>query len=89
MIWVAHAAPDGGLVDARFLALLRLTRSASLALPSGVSRNWQREHRGSCLPRWLPPHAWQVSGCQGMPALWRAYQSRWRWALVGSDIKDR
>ena len=114
--WVAHAAPDGGLVDARFLALLRLLRSKCRDLPVGSSRSQhlehskpcaprvtqpqtrqvvccrdlrldltqQREHRGSCLPRWLPPHAWQVSGCQVVPAFWRAYQSRWRWALVGS-----
>ena len=84
------------MVDARFLALLRLTRSASLALPSGVSRSQQREHRGApestgldvkkWTPRVLPPHAWQVSGCQGVPAFWRAYQSRWRWALVGSGM---
>ena len=116
MVWVAHAAPDGGLVDARFLALLCLLDSAAADLPSGVSRfqhlehntpctprmlhpqAWQvgccrglrldltqqREHRTPWTPRVLPSHAWQISGRQGMPAFRRAYQPRWRWALVGS-----
>jgi hypothetical protein len=70
----------------RRLALLNLTRSALAALPSEVSLSQQREHSAPWTPLLLAPHAWQVSGCQGVPAFWRAYQRRWRSALVGSGI---
>ncbi len=52
----------------RCLALDCLTRSALAALPSGVSRSQHLEHNAPCAPRMLQPQAWQVSGCQGVPA---------------------
>lgn len=79
-LWVVmHHTP-------RLLALLCLTRSALAALPSGVSFSQQREQKGSWVPLLLPPHASQMSGCQGVPAFCRSYQRRWRSALVGSGM---
>jgi hypothetical protein len=89
---VRHGRGQGGQFTYRHtlrrLALLSLTRSALAALPSEVSLSQQREQSAPWTPLLLAPHAWQVSGCQGVPAFWRAYQRRWRSALVGSGIVD-
>ena len=46
----------------------------------------KREHSSPWVPLLLAPQSWQVGGCQGVPAFWRAYQARWRAAAVGSGI---
>ncbi len=91
---VAHRVRHGGGQGGQFtychklrrLALLSLTRWALAALPSVVSLSQQQEHSAPWMPLLWAPHAWQVSGCQGVPAFWRAYQRRWRAAAVGSGI---